>query len=417
MAITSTSPFGFKGWKDKSGTPWLGSYSQTSSKSLTAVVFTDGSAAYQSTKKLILRSALWTMLLVLVGIMLSYITASRVSKKLIEISNATQQIAQGNFKVRLASTSDDEIGALAISVENMAFQIVNLLGEQVEKARMARELETATTIQNTFFAKSNYNTRHLKIGSKFRPATECGGDWWGHFPINDRLHLICIADATGHGVPAALITAIAYSASTLLATFYSKGGGFEGSMAGILTELNQLLCRLGSGNMTLTFFAALIDVEQEKMFFSNAGHNFPILIPEASGESRFNNDQSEFILKRHQVSLSSPGCPLGLIAEGKFIEHSIPIKQGDKILFYTDGLIECTDRKNAPWGRRKLGKLIETLHESSMEELHTAIVDQSFAHFGQQPLADDVTIVTIEIGSKEKISEPVEFDLSTPTVA
>ena len=183
-AINDKSPFGFKGWKDDNGTPWLGAYSRTRDGNTIAVIYTDGSEALNSTIKLVVRSALWTLILVLIGIMLSYITASATSRRVVELSRATQEIAKGNFAIPISSKSNDEIGLLTQSVSHMSGQIVKLMAEQVEKARMERELETATKIQNMFFGQRQFESKDLNFNSFFTPASECGGDWL-HEWLND----------------------------------------------------------------------------------------------------------------------------------------------------------------------------------------------------------------------------------------
>ena len=412
LAKSGLGPFGFKGWKDKDDQPWLGAYSRTKDGKMTAVVYMNGSESYNSILRVVVRSALWTILMLLAGLMLSYIVASGISRRVIAISHTTQQIAKGNFKVLIPRRSGDEVDALSNSVSDMAVQIVKLLGEKIEKARMEKELETATKIQNMFFGKNRFENSDLRLYSFFTPASECGGDWWGHMQLSDRKHLVCIADATGHGVPAALVTAIAYSASTLLSTTYAKSHNLSGAISNLLEELNRLLCRFGDGKMTMTFFAALIDFDDGMMTVANAGHNFPVVIPQKDSESRFDGKKTRFKFGRGLVSLSVPGTPLGLLSDSTFKEYSLPIARGDKIMFFTDGLIECKNPTGEMWGAKNLTKNLDSLRNQTAEEFHEKIVATAFRHYDSATLDDDITVVTIEVLNFEESSSRDQSDES-----
>lgn len=412
LAKSGVGPIGFKGWTDQNKQPWLGAYSRTKDGKITAIVFMNGSESYQSILKVIVRSAVWTVLMLLAGLMLSSIVASSISKRIVAISLATQQIARGNFRVLMPRGSGDEVDALSNSVSDMANQIVKLLDEKIEKARMEKELETATKIQNMFFGKNQFENSDLRLFSFFTPASECGGDWWGHMQINDRKHLICIADATGHGVPAALVTAIAYSASTLLSATFAKSENLKGAIENLLGELNGLLCRFGDGKMTMTFFAALIDFDSGEMTVANAGHNFPIVLPNIDADARFNGKSNKFKLARGLVTLSVPGTPLGVLSDSSFKEYSLPIEPGDKIVFFTDGLIECKNPAGEMWGAKSFLKNLNALRSHKTEEFHEKIITTAFDHYDNALLDDDVTLVTVEaLNFKKSSSENTDSPL------
>jgi sigma-B regulation protein RsbU (phosphoserine phosphatase) len=192
-------------------------------------------------------------------------------------------------------------------------------------------------------------------------------------------------------------------------------------MADILLELNKLLCKFGAGKMTMTFYAALIDLEKGVMSVANAGHNFPILVPAKNAPERFSNKTSKFKFGRGQVTLSVPGTPLGLLADAKYEEFKVPIVAGDKVIFFTDGLIECKSPSGAMWGQKNFSKLIEKLRDIPGKEINSKIVEAAFDHFGNTPLADDVTVVTVEIPNQSTIDRKptneekniVSIDLST----
>src|SRR5690606_11851732 len=115
-------------------------------------------------------------------------------------------IAQGNFDKRVKVKGHDEVGALSDSVNDMADKIVLYMEEMKEKARLENEVAVAQLVQSSFFPRSSLTSPDLQVFGHFEPASECGGDWWGIADHGD-WRIFFIADATGHGVPAALLTA------------------------------------------------------------------------------------------------------------------------------------------------------------------------------------------------------------------
>jgi sigma-B regulation protein RsbU (phosphoserine phosphatase) len=115
----------------------------------------------------------------------------------------TQELASGNFSKRVKLKGSDEVGALSDSINDMANKIVVFMEEMKEKARLENEVAVAQLVQASFFPES---TQLPDITGHMEPASECGGDWWGYFDHGD-WRVVFIADATGHGVPAALLTA------------------------------------------------------------------------------------------------------------------------------------------------------------------------------------------------------------------
>ena len=121
---------------------------------------------------------------------------------------ATQRIAEGNFETKVEIPSSDEIGALSDSFNFMSDEITRFMGEMKEKARLENEVKVAQLVQSSFFPNDDITIGPVDISAFYQPASECGGDWWGYVEDENVLVLI-IADATGHGVPAALLTATA----------------------------------------------------------------------------------------------------------------------------------------------------------------------------------------------------------------
>src|SRR5690606_35325869 len=162
------------------------------------------------------------------------------------------------------------------------------------------------------------------------------------------MEYVLIADATGHGAPAALVTAMAYAGYRTLGELLRGKLSNNRSPAELLEVVNRVLWDAGRGTTTMTCFAAMIDPRTGEMRFANAGHNVPALIPLEDSDDRINSKRR----KQRHISLNSRGNPLGMIPDSTFQEHTFSLKAGDKIVMYTDGIIECTNAQGEAWGPR-----------------------------------------------------------------
>ena len=153
------------------------------------------------------------LLFVLVGAGLAVVQSLRITQPLKLLASRADQIARGDLSTRVEVNSLDEIGMLAENFNYMADRLQVLLDETAAKAVLEKELELARTIQETLVPTADLIERGpVKVAGHFQPATQCGGNWWAVHDLPDNKVLIIIGDVTGHGVPAAMITAAAKAA-------------------------------------------------------------------------------------------------------------------------------------------------------------------------------------------------------------
>jgi serine phosphatase RsbU (regulator of sigma subunit) len=393
------------GYKDKFGKEWLGAYYRINKFNLLVLVQQDAESAYAAIRNLIKQTLNWGLFFLLIAVFFSYFGSTGMTKNLRELTIATQNIANGNFKAFLKPKSKDEVGLLSMSVNAMATHIQQLLLSQVQKARFEKELETANAVQHTLFPKQNRQRLILNVSGFSKPASECGGDWWGHFVTDDGVEYVFVADAMGHGVPAALVTAMAYSSCMTLISLLKEGRLADHSPKAFLELFNKVLYDAVEGKISMTFFALVIDYRKNKLVYSNAGHNQPILIPADPDDSRIGRKNAKWqkISALTPISLKETGTVLGIERDAVFTESEMDLRHGDKILLFTDGLIECQSPDGKAWGRKLL---IEKLLEVSMEDasaIKKTLVEKAFKFFANKPLADDVTLVVVEFPKNAKV--------------
>jgi sigma-B regulation protein RsbU (phosphoserine phosphatase) len=229
------------------------------------------------------------------------------------------------------------------------------------------------------------------VSSYFKPASECGGDWWGSMRLGDKLVLL-IGDATGHGVPAALITAAAHSCATTLSHLSERIPALALSPVFILDCLNAAICQAGRGRVKMTFFVAVLDGVTGEMRYANASHDLPVIYRGSAQE-----DADAAPSKEHLDSLGQKPDPcLGESLETRFSEHATVLAPADTMLLFTDGLIECRNNAEEEYGERRLLRSFLTVAQASAEAIKDGLVAKALGFFEKPAHEDDITLVVVK---------------------
>ncbi len=331
-----------------------------------------------------LKSILMFILMTAIVVILGLISATYLTGRLSVLSAATEKISDGDFSVQINEDGKDEIAALSSSFNKMAKQIVVLMNDTAEKARMESELKTAQTVQSTLFPKSNTIYSNVRISGIYKSASECGGDWWHHSEVDDFIW-IWIADATGHGVPAALLTSAAKSAVTLIERLK-----FEPADA--IDYLNKSICSVSNGQMMMTCFVAQINKKTLEMKYINASHEAPIVL---RGEGELKKKDLIFLT-------DSPGARLGQSVDSKYVLSSLQLEKNDRVLLYSDGIPDIRTPQNETLGERGFIRTLLSSHNKSLEFFDFAndFHNQLEVFRQKSELIDDVTYCFVELKSE-----------------
>lgn len=356
------------------------------------VVGSDASATVAEVRRQVLESVLFTMIFGMIAILVGYVTVRRmVTWRIERLADVALHIAAGNFSTRVNNPSQDEIGLLGRTVNYMAERIVSLMRSMLETGRMEQEMKTAKAVQTTFLPRTGHlSNSHIAISSYFRPSSECAGDWWWHKELDDGCQVFVIADATGHGVSAALITAMAYAMFQSAVTQSKLRDPGE-----IIEHVNAVLSRAGDGGVcTLTCFVAVYDPKNGDLVYSNAGHHHPYLL-------QLGGDVTD---GRKVRFVPGAGNIVGFMTDSTFKTQRIKVKNGERLLLYTDGLVECNGQDGKPFQKKKLIRSVtEELglldNRSAMARMST-IVNEFFD--GTSP-DDDITVLIVDFFPPSKM--------------
>jgi serine phosphatase RsbU (regulator of sigma subunit)/predicted ester cyclase len=243
--------------------------------------------------------------------------------------------------------------------------------ERIERERIEQELKVARSIQQASLPEEVPTLEGWQISPYYQPAREVGGDFYDfHLLSEGRLGLV-VGDATGKGVPAALVMSSTRSMLRALARASNSPGE-------VLEQVNDLLVSDVPPNMFVTCFYAILDPKSATLSYANAGHDLPYLR---------HGDEAE--------ELRARGMPLGLMSGMSYEEGEASLRQEDDVLFYSDGLVEAHDPKGEMFGFPRLRALIaehaqeRSLGDFLMEELY------SFVGEGWEQ-EDDITLLTLK---------------------
>ncbi len=355
----------------------------------------DTETTFSAIDRVLTRSGLWGGFFVMISVLVSFFASSTITKKLRYLRDLTSEIAKGNFVRSDGRFAADEVGDLGRSVDYMSEQIQSLLMQTAEKARLEGEVKTAQIVQETFFPPQDISLDKIDIGSYYTPASECGGDWWGYYSVGNT-DFVYIADAVGHGVSAALLTAMAFASFGTME--YESGISEEDSPGDILMKFNRVLYSATKAENSMTFLMMKINHDTKKITFANAGHTFPVLVPDSLEDDRLRKKKPYIKGGNKGIkNLSSSGMPLGMDPESVYEDKEISYKAKDKVFLYTDGIIECTNPEGEMYGKRRTLQNFVRHSEESTGEIRDKLVSESMAFFNGQEMDDDMTLVVLEL--------------------
>jgi predicted ester cyclase len=242
--------------------------------------------------------------------------------------------------------------------------------EARERERIEQELRVARRIQQSLLPEAIPELEGWRIAAYYGPAREVGGDFYDFLELEDgRLGLV-VGDATGHGMPAALV--MATTRGMLRAVVQSLESPGE-----VLARVNEALVADIPPSTFVTCFYGVLDPEDGHLSYANAGHNLPC---------RRHDGQAE--------ELRARGMPLGLMPGMRYEEKDTILALGDSTLFYSDGLVEAHDPQGEMFGFPRLRELVAGHGEE--RSLGDFLLKQLYSFVGEDwEQEDDITLVTL----------------------
>lgn len=262
-------------------------------------------------------------------------------------------------------------------------------GQVIEERDRERthSLQIAAAIQRRILPVRPPRVEGLDMAWQYHPCDQVAGDFFDVALTDPETLLVMIGDAAGHGVPAAFISLIA---NTCLRSRLDESA----SPAALVAAMNDCLHGWVETERFLSLFVAAIDTRTQRMTYVRAGHPRPLLVRQNA-----------------VTELPGEGMLVGVEAAPLYVEESLQLRPGDKVVLYTDGLSECRNAADEMFADVRLHDFLTEQGRLSCSELGEALVAEARRFSGAPAFADDLTILLLE-ATERGAPEPVQDAVS-----
>lgn len=315
---------------------------------------------------------------VVIGIMLT----KSITNAVHSLDRGTEFVRRGDFSHRIVVRSDDQLGALAASFNQMTEYVQHLVSERVEKERMERELEIAKEVQEQLFPNHAPHLRGLELSGVCLPARTVSGDYYDFLELGAHELGLALGDICGKGISAALLMANLQATlrsnvlnlSQHASNMHTQNG--EKTVSEVMQRLNSHIFSSTAANKFASFFYAVYNDTRQTLTYCNAGHNPPLFF---KGEE----------VRRLNVG----GTVVGIFADAQYDQETIHLSAGDLFLAYTDGIVESMNEYGEEFGEDRLIQLVQQSRHLTADEIQSNVVEQVLSWTFEEERSDDMTLI------------------------
>ena len=261
-----------------------------------------------------------------------------------------------------------------------------------ERERVKAEIDAANRIQAALLPVEAPRLSGASVASHYRAATEIGGDYFDFLPQPNGEIGIAFGDVSGHGLTSGIVMAMAKSALLVQVDV-------DANPRTVMNVLNEIVIKTAPRRILMTFFFGLLDPASQRLRFSSAGHLDPYVYRAS---------------RKRLESLSSWGFPLGVRRRDPFREHTVTFEPGDRLILYSDGLIEAIDDDGEPFGFERFERVLLDAGHMSAEEIKKTLLGSIRRFTRNRPPEDDQTLVVVSFDGTAA-QEEVEAAYATAT--
>jgi len=364
----------------------------------------------------ITRSAVWISVVmaaaaVLVSIVVFFVVG-KISRPVGALVSAMQQVEQGDLTVRARVDSNDEVARMATAFNTMtgrlsrSFKTIHQYNQTLEKrvderteelrlaneellrdrAEMERQLIMARRVQQNLLPGQDTfpQSGALRFGSAYASMEAVGGDFYDVFALDDERYGFLIADVSGHGMPASLITTMAK------VSFHTHA--VEGTTATdeVLAQVNaEMVEFIGDLEYFVSAFFAIYDARSGTLRYTNAGHHPALLTRESTSEI---------------APLDSKGIFIGCFPAPRYDQQAIQIESGDRLVLFTDGVIDARNPQREQFEYERFLTSIRTHRQAGAQDFVQGILEDVATFMDGADPEDDRAVLCVdfvEVPSKE----------------
>jgi len=267
---------------------------------------------------------------------------------------------------------------IAYSYEDLAPHVKRI----VERERIKAEIDAANRIQAALLPSTYPDVGGASLVSHYRAATEIGGDYFDFLPLENGNLGLAFGDVAGHGLTSGIVMAMTKAALLVQVKH-------DASPVRVLEVLNDIVMKTAPKRMLMTFFYGVLDSETSTLRFASAGHLDPYV---------FRAREKKLEL------LSSWGFPLGVKRREPFHEAVVQFEPGDRLVLYSDGLIEALNDEGEPFGFERFEGVILSRGGKGADVLKQALLESVKSFTRNRPPEDDQTLVVVSFEDRQVVA-------------
>jgi len=252
-------------------------------------------------------------------------------------------------------------------------QLLDQVNSYIKK--IDEELDTAKRIQNALANIPVPQSTRIDFSYFYKPSGKVGGDMLDIKEVGDGRYAVVVFDVAGHGIAASLI-------SSMVKMSFTTALKQTQSPAEVIRIVNHDMCTATESTTLVTAFVGIIDLAAGTLAYSRAGHCMPAIF--SQGE-------------KAPLVLEGGSLMMGIYENYSIQEFSAPLRNGDRILLYTDGITELRNGKNEFFGINRLHGLVSETLALTLDEAKQRIVTEAVSFMAGSPFHDDVTLLLIDV--------------------
>ena len=286
---------------------------------------------------------------------------------------------------------EDDINLARAVASQCAVAITNarLYSKALDGARMAEQMRLAGVIQRRMIPEKAPKMPGLDIAATYIPCFDVGGDLYSFFQLQENSINLAIADVIGKGIPAAI----------MMSSFRGAVKAFLEAVRdvpdrcserirsdchkAIVNRLNRMACEECRDGEFITLFHAAINVEDTTITYCNCGHEPAILMRDGQ-----------------LTDLQKGGLVLGVDPKAEYEVETIKLKEGDCLLFFTDGLIDAANFEGQLWGKERLLESVKNVTAHSAEQMIQEVLGYRRRFVGLARQIDDMSMIAVRVVKK-----------------
>jgi serine phosphatase RsbU (regulator of sigma subunit) len=286
-----------------------------------------------------------------------------------------------NSKIKGLRIGADDFLLKPLNEKELVARVLSLLrlksvhNELYERnLQIKKELEIAKRVQQFIIPKDFSQISYPVVSGRYLPIEDIGGDFFDCYQLPDDKYGFLIADVTGHGIPAALVMAMAKMIFSIYSSRFI-------STKDLFTSVNEQMIGLLLDTQYITSFFVIYDNKTKTIFFSNAGHTRALYYRAA---------------KNVVLALDTSGLFIGLSKDTIYEEKKLLVEPGDKLLLYTDGITEIKNYDGEEFGENRLAKFLSDNKAIKGNDLCDALLHEVKSFAPLENRVDDIAFLNIQ---------------------